>query len=209
MHVHQALGDVLTAVRQTATLTPAGHKFKLVAPSGLLHSQEVADLELLVHYWTPAEASSQGHLCRAQDESCVVAGVPIGQDSFVRAALHGVLDKHQVTYRQVAAMCIVQFGYLLLRYCLVVRFQFLNLASCALLPYALTSSACRLSRRFLFLISFLGPDAGWPTTQAWRFGSCLRCDLACPWFHFCWCSRPPPFLLVSDVLAPSLRLPCG
>ena len=125
--VREALEMLIREARAVCGLVPTGHKFVLYAP-WLADGLTVLEQGQLEHFhrdlddYTPPADRDAGRHCRAQAEGVVVAGVPLGGARFARDFAHERLDAHMLAHQRVRVLRCVQSAYIIVRYCLALRF---------------------------------------------------------------------------------------
>ena len=118
---------LIREARAVCGLVPTGHKFVLYAP-WLADGLTVLEQGQLEHFhrdldgYTPPADRDAGRHCRAQAEGVVVAGVPLGGARFARDFAHERLDAHMLAHQRVRVLRCVQSAYIIVRYCLALRF---------------------------------------------------------------------------------------
>ena len=125
--VREALEMLIREARAVCGLVPTGHKFVLYAPwlaDGLtvLEQGQIEHFHRDLDDYTPPADRDAGRHCRAQAEGVVVAGVPLGGARFARDFAHERLDAHMLAHQRVRVLRCVQSAYIIVRYCLALRF---------------------------------------------------------------------------------------
>ena len=125
--VREALAELIEAAAGQCGLVPTGHKFVLYVPwldtpLSVLEQGQLEHCHRDLDTYTPDADRLAGRHCRAQAAGVVVAGVPLGGDRFVRDFARERLDAHMLAHQRVRVLRCVQSAYVIVRYCLGLRF---------------------------------------------------------------------------------------